>query len=904
MKKTFSKLELLSRTLGHPQKRIGAEHIWACPYCRQTGGDKDGDHFKYNEQKDKYACFADNEHTKAVSKAIRDSYLHTKKFKKTESDLINIEDAPQEILDYFGDRLMTVEGLQHFGLKWDQLNNAIAIPTALMKYKFKSLLGDSWWQPGINLNQNTIYSVDKKYQGQKKFLYLEGIPDIWSIYSIFPKEFFDQWYVCATVHGCTHVPKDWQDPLYWKKFDRIVICGDADIPGQKAVEKLNKLIGPKAQVLELPFKHKRLVNGEEVEFNSKDFNDWIIEGNTYEDFEKLLISNVGYDEYVEKAAWDFLKSPNLIEIYLQECELFNLFGEYNNKVQVFIENNSRLSKDIDGGISSKAQAPTAVGKTTLYKIIGKNFFQDDFIMIGDMAEKAMMHLEDGAWKQKIILFEEDYVTKETPASETKNYQLRIAKSEGIFTYKYTDTSKKPFSIIEKELKGPFVFQSATTKLEFKDEDINRDTVHHFDESSAQTAYVIELQKDEAEVLDPDLLFARKFIVDKHKKVQQILKEYIPDKIIVPDIVSVLFPHGNHRARRDFVKVIKYVKTVTFLHQFQRRVLSGKEYFEFFKEKIEKNRQRRVQRSKEAGVKFFEKMKKVASEIQTEIDFDENPLKSPFDGNKPESQLPSPIQDDGNNGISRNIGVDSVVNPVEDWFRASTESQKGGGEGVYKKFINSYLEQNQRILVSVKEDIDIVLKYIAPDLAKEYSSIDASFSNKYDILKRYLKINNEFKAKDAAKLLGTSKQYAQKILKCLEEQGLCTVFLERRPYVYKLVPGDLSIDNFNIIGWDPDKPLDQVIDITSIQENTEKKGAPLYKIQNDIKTETSINVPSPVSVVIDLIEAGEEEVKKGIPLIDELKGCYDKEKSKSKEVKDVPENLKFLFTKRKVEDDEE
>ncbi|MBI3589830.1 MAG: hypothetical protein HY094_00430 [Candidatus Melainabacteria bacterium] len=345
------------------------------------------------------------------------------------------------------------------------------------------------------------------------------------------------------------------------RFENIYLELDNDDPGQQSAQKIIK-------------EHPDICN---IVLPQPKLRDYLKE-NTIDDLYNLLVNTKSWSKTVDEAAWTMLKSPQFIDIFLKECEVFGLAGEINNKAQIYLENCSRLSKEINGGISSKGQAPTAVGKTTLYKIIGKNFFADDFIILTDRSGKLMLWKERDAWKGKIILTEENHATKATPETEAKDYQMRIAKSEGIITYEVLiQDGEGGFVTRKNELEGPYVFQEATTKMYFKDEDINRDTVHNFDESTAQTAHIINFQKNKYGSYNPKLDRLKQFIIDKHKKIQQILKENIPDAIVIPFVDRIKFPEHLHRARRDFPRLVRYIQVCAQVHQFQREMLTEEEY---------------------------------------------------------------------------------------------------------------------------------------------------------------------------------------------------------------------------------------------------------------------------------------------------------------------------------------
>lgn len=742
-------LQKLTKALGRYTKSVGNEILWACPGCQAEGKDSKGDNFAFNTEKKLYNCVANSDHNKIVSDLIRQQCYSDNKFrsrKMREEDAAEVEEMPQEIVDYWRERKISLKALKYFKIKYDKSNVGMVIPTQLFKDKYKPLFYDDkgkWNFKKKSIGANTLYPVKNQYEGQKKFLYLEGIPDVWAIYSNFPEQFFNDWYVSGTVHGATFIPKQWEDPRYWNNFEEAYICADQDQAGEAAAKKLQKLIGDKAKIITLPLKHRRIVNGQDMHYPSKDFNDWIIEGGTYEEFLKLINKDSNYDVLVEQAAWEFLKAPDLIDKYLEECEVVGYVGEIDNKVKVYFENCSRLSRDKNGGISSKGQAPTAVGKTTLYKMIGQNFFMNDFIILTDRSPKVMLRKKRHDWRYKIVMTEENYRTKVDTSSEDKDYQMRIAKSEGILTYEVLIPDKEEgYSAKIVELEGPFVFQEATTKFEFKDEDINRDMVHHFDESSAQTSAIVINQKKRKAKYDPVLKARLQFIKDKHVKIQEILKDNIPDIIIIPFSEEIDFPIHLHRARRDFPRLSRYIETCALLHQFQRKKMTLQDYLG--QEKI--------------------------SEYVTAR-------------GTPATTCNSLQQ-----------GLVAGSSPVPDWVSAIPATEMQGVIYHLKKQIDS----NPTILLAERLDFEICRKFVFGSLQKEYVNTDVALVKRYDVLYAKFGAGNSFTAKDAAEVLGCSREFARKTLKSLEESELSKSEVSGVTYKYTLLRKSVSIGDFNLI----------------------------------------------------------------------------------------------------------
>jgi hypothetical protein len=755
------RLIALEKILGPDPKTTNnkTHYTWKCIHC----GDEDGkgDNFHFDYLLNKYNCFVSDEHTRAISLTIREFYRSNRKIKpkKEALDLLSILEAPQEIRDYLSDRLLTKEALHKLNVQYDKTYGLLYIPPALYgRAKLKDIFSNKvWWEEEFLVNKK--FSKDdeqkfskeyfvEKYCGQRNVIILEGIPDIWGAASFFPEEFLKDHYITAHVNGCTYIPPEWKEPAYWDKFENIYIIPhqDTNQAGQNAGKKIASFIKKKSNTILLPLKHKRMVYGTEFNFPSTDFNDWMIEGGTYEEFLKLLDTTTHYDKIVEKAAWDFLKSPDLLDLFLEDCKQFRIVKETNNKVQLFLEGCSRLTKEVAGGVSSRGIASSASGKSTLYKAIGKNFFGDDFITISDISEKAMFHLPQDAWKYKIIMFEEDYSTSTSPAIESKQCQLRLAKSEGKINYMYTDVSTKPMTVKEGSQEGPWSIWTTCTKMNIKDEDVNRDMVHHFDESVAQTIAINESQRHHGRFYDPLDEILEQFIKDKHKKIQEILKAHIPDKIVIHDKHKIKFPSFLIRARRDYPRLQRYIEILAFVFQFQRQVFSTKEYLCQFSKDLKGSVERKNGRRTEA--EHFRSL--------------------PF----------------------------SNMQYLQELELNSQEFEKNGNEGS-PMHRDAYLSPlfNQRILVATALDIENALKYIGIDLEKEYIGIDSQVFERYQLLRTKFGVMESLPTKDAANELGISVRHFRSLMEIFADLDLVDAEKQSNRWKYTLKAYNKTQDDF-------------------------------------------------------------------------------------------------------------
>ena len=220
------RLAALKSIFGNTFKTRGDEVLWGCRFCQQDGKDTHEDNFSFNTAKNVWTCVAVAEHGKRVSGLLREALgqknpqFKTRKMKAF--DLVSPAEMPQEIIDYWQDRKIYLETFDYFKVQYDRANIGMYYVPNSFQPKIKLLFHEEKNKSDPKkkrIGNNTIYPVSNKYEGQKKFLYLEGEPDVWCMHSNFPKELFKEYYVATTLHGAAHIPALWKDPKFWDNYE-------------------------------------------------------------------------------------------------------------------------------------------------------------------------------------------------------------------------------------------------------------------------------------------------------------------------------------------------------------------------------------------------------------------------------------------------------------------------------------------------------------------------------------------------------------------------------------------------------------------------------------------------------------------------------------------------------------
>lgn len=271
-----------------------------------------------------------------------------------------------------------------------------------------------------------------------------------------------------------------------------------------------------------------------------------------------------YTEDEKKDALKLLNDPNLLERFIKTTEELGSVGEVNNKLAVFFTLTSRL---LDKPLSLTIKGDSSGGKSFLVDTVAKFFPDDEVLTFTAMSAKALFHRPDNLSHKGLIICERH-------GAEESDYAIRSLQSEGklVFSVPEKDPDTNQWITADHEVAGPVAYIETTTRTNLHPENQTRCFDLFIDDSPEQTARILNAQRKQYSPLressEPDL---------RHWKVaQQLLKKY---QILIPYVDSIKFPTKPMRVRRDFPRFLTLIEVSTFLHQYQREMVTteGQEY---------------------------------------------------------------------------------------------------------------------------------------------------------------------------------------------------------------------------------------------------------------------------------------------------------------------------------------
>jgi len=164
--------------------------------------------------------------------------------------------------------------------------------------------------------------------------------------------------------------------------------------------------------------------------------------------------------------------------------------------------------------------------------------------------------------------------------------LKLLQSEGELTIASTGKDDQGrMKTEEYHVEGPVMIFLTTTAVDIDEELLNRCLVLTVDESREQTKAIHDLQRQAETFAGLKRKVERDRILAVHKNAQRLLK---PLHVVNPFAGQLTFLSDRTRTRRDHMKYLTLIRTVTLLNQYQRQLKEkdGLQYIEVTLEDIE------------------------------------------------------------------------------------------------------------------------------------------------------------------------------------------------------------------------------------------------------------------------------------------------------------------------------
>ena len=263
----------------------------------------------------------------------------------------------------------------------------------------------------------------------------------------------------------------------------------------------------------------------------------------------------------KEAALELLRSPDLLDRILSDFETCGLVGESTNKQVAYL---AAVSRKLDKPLAVIIQSSSAAGKSSLMEAVLDLMPEEERVQYSAMTGQSLFYMGETNLKHKILAIAEE------EGAEQAAYALKLLQSEGEITIASTGKDESSGDLVTKEyrVEGPVMLFLTTTAIDIDEELLNRCLVLTVNESRQQTQAIHQMQRKQQTL--EGLLQAedKKHLIQLHRNAQRLLR---PLLVANPFAEKLTFLDDRTRTRRDHMKYLTLIRTVTLLHQYQREV---------------------------------------------------------------------------------------------------------------------------------------------------------------------------------------------------------------------------------------------------------------------------------------------------------------------------------------------
>lgn len=270
---------------------------------------------------------------------------------------------------------------------------------------------------------------------------------------------------------------------------------------------------------------------------------------------------VSLSDEEQSAALELLKDPSLLSRILEDFNRAGVVGEETNKLVGYL---AGVSRKLDKPLAVIIQSTSAAGKSALMDAVLAMMPEEEKVQYSAMTGQSLFYMGETNLKHKILAIAEE------EGAENASYALKLLQSEGKITIASTgkDATTGNLTTQEYSVEGPVMLFLTTTAIDIDEELMNRCVVLTVNETREQTAAIHSMQRArqtlEGLLAEED----KKDIIQLHRNAQRLIR---PLLVVNPFANELTFLDDKTRTRRDHMKYLTLIRTITLLHQYQREI---------------------------------------------------------------------------------------------------------------------------------------------------------------------------------------------------------------------------------------------------------------------------------------------------------------------------------------------
>ena len=260
-------------------------------------------------------------------------------------------------------------------------------------------------------------------------------------------------------------------------------------------------------------------------------------------------------------AMELLKSPNLLERITQDLSACGIIGENTNKLTGYL---ACVSRKLDKPLAIIIQSTSAAGKSSLMDAILNLMPEEELTQYSAMTGQSLFYMGETSLKHKILAIAEE------EGAQNASYALKLLQSEGKLTIASTGKDETSGNMETKEyhVEGPVMLFLTTTTIDIDEELMNRCLVLTVNESREQTQAIHNMQRTMHTIDGILAKQSKNKLIELHQNAQRLIQ---PLLVANPFAEELTFINDKTRTRRDHMKYLTLINSITLLHQHQREI---------------------------------------------------------------------------------------------------------------------------------------------------------------------------------------------------------------------------------------------------------------------------------------------------------------------------------------------
>ena len=254
-----------------------------------------------------------------------------------------------------------------------------------------------------------------------------------------------------------------------------------------------------------------------------------------------------------------LRDPNLLARIVEDFARCGVVGEETNKLVGYL---GVISRHLDAPLAVIVQSSSAAGKSSLMDAVLAFVPEEQRVQYSAMTGQSLFYMGETDLQHKVLAIVEE------AGAQRASYALKLLQSEGELTIASTGKDPATGRLLTHQyrVKGPVMIFLTTTAIDIDEELLNRCLVLTVNEDRAQTQAIHRIQRESQTIEGLLLKRDRDELLRLHRNAQRLLK---PVPVVNPYARELTFLDGQTRTRRDHMKYLGLIRSITLLHQHQR-----------------------------------------------------------------------------------------------------------------------------------------------------------------------------------------------------------------------------------------------------------------------------------------------------------------------------------------------